>query len=64
MSVVETVARFTAAWLAVGLGLFVLSGSLRVLRPTPAAVLFAVPSIVGMVMILWGLLEFVRVVPW
>lgn len=76
MTVLGTVVLFTAAWLAVGLGLFISSGSLRAMRPAHAAgpsaragggvmrALYVVPFVAGLALVAWGLVEFVRVVPW
>lgn len=76
MSALEIAVRFSVAWLAVGLGLFVGSGSLRAMRPAHAAArahrgppgivgaLYLIPFVIGLALVAWGLGEFVRVVPW
>ena len=75
MTVLETMVRFAAAWLAVGLGMFVASGAIRVVLPAlsptrhapapPAArVLALVPFLVGLALVVIGLVQFVQVVPW
>lgn len=74
MSVLDTVVRFTAAWLAVGLGLFIASGAIRTMRPLPASrahrrnglttVLAVLPLVLGLALVWYGFVEFVRVVPW
>ncbi len=74
MSAVEVALRFTAAWLAVGLGLFVAAGSLRALRPVPVhgalqrerfpRVLYVLPLLVALALLGAGVAGVVRAVPW
>ena len=72
MSVVEIAVRFTVAWLAVGLGLFVATGSFRALHPTAAGVtrqpgwrpLYALPFVLAVALLGVGLVEAIRAVPW
>lgn len=64
MNEIDVLVRFVAASLAFGLGLFVLSGSVRSIRTPTGAVLLAIPSVLGFALAAWGLLTFVRVVPW
>ena len=74
MSPVEIALRFIAAWLAVGLGLFVASGSVRALRPQAAPaggamrsawrVAYVIPLLAGCALLAVGLIEAARVVPW
>lgn len=75
MNAVEIAIRFTAAWLAVGLALFVALGSLRALHPVtvsrggarhPAAwrPLYLVPLLGALALLALGFLEAMRVVPW
>ncbi len=74
MNVVEIGLRFTVSWLAVGLGLFVATGSLRALRPAAAhgaarpqrAVrpLFLLPLLLALGLLGVGFVEAMRAVPW
>lgn len=74
MSAVEVALRFTAAWLAVGLGLFVATGSLRALRPVPVhgaprrervpRVVYALPLLLALALLAVGAAGVVRAVPW
>ncbi len=77
MSAVEVAVRFAVAWLVVGLGLFLASGSLRAMLPAhgPAVragsrapgivrALYLIPILAGLGLVIAGLAEFVRVVPW
>lgn len=74
MSAVEVALRFTAAWLAVGLGLFVAMGSLHAMRPAPvrhtaqrerfARVFYVVPLLGALALLGAGVVGVVRAVPW
>ncbi|MDE3113081.1 MAG: hypothetical protein KGK34_09090 [Chloroflexota bacterium] len=75
MNVVEIAVRFTVAWLAVGLGLFVAAGSFRELRPAVAVhgsarrgrawrPLYAVPFLFALALLGVGVVEAMRAVPW
>jgi hypothetical protein len=77
MIAVETALRFTAAWLAIGLGMFVASGSASALRaaadaagvgvrtmPRMASALYVVPLVLGVGLMVAGAIGVVQVVPW
>ncbi len=75
MNAVEVAVRFTVAWLAVGLGLFIALGSLRALHPVGVAragagrraswhPLYVVPFLAALGVLAVGFLEAMRAVPW
>lgn len=61
MTSVQTALLFAAAWLAVGLGMFVASGSFRAMR---RQAVYAVAFLFALGLIGAGLYGFVRVTPW
>lgn len=61
MTAVDTALQFTAAWLAVGFGMFVASGSLRRMR---RHAIYALTLVLALGLVGAGLYGFVKVVPW